>query len=104
MYDNVKGFRGVFVEIEKNKIYISEAVDYTSEGNGVFKINGMTVFVPNAAAGDKAEIKIVKVGKNYSFGNAAAAFLGISDILPNLNLRKKEYMMHLRELGVLTEV
>ncbi len=56
------------MEIEKNKIYISEAVDYTSEGNGVFKINGMTVFVPNAAVGDKAEIKIVKVGKNYAFG------------------------------------
>ncbi len=56
------------MELEKNKIYLGEAVDYTAEGNGVFKINGMTVFVPNTAVGDKAEVKIVKVGKNYSFG------------------------------------
>ena len=56
------------MELEKNKIYTAEAVDYTSEGSGVFKINGMTVFVPGTAVGDRAEIKIVKVGKNYSFG------------------------------------
>ncbi len=56
------------MELEKNKIYLGEAVDYTAEGNGVFKINGMAVFVPNTAVGDKAEVKIIKVGKNYSFG------------------------------------
>ncbi len=56
------------MEIEKNKIYTAEAVDYTSNGSGIFKINGITVFVPNTAVGDIAEIKILKVGKNYSFG------------------------------------
>ena len=47
---------------------MGEAVDYTSDGSGVFKINGMAVFVPNTAVGDIAEIKIVKVGKSYAFG------------------------------------
>lgn len=53
---------------EKNKIYFAEAVDYTTDGKGVFKVDGIPVFVPNTAVGDKAEIKIIKVGKSYSFG------------------------------------
>ena len=36
--------------IQKNKIYRAEIVDYTAEGSGVARIEGMAVFVPNTAA------------------------------------------------------
>ena len=56
------------MDLKKNEIYTSEIIDYTSEGSGICKINNIAVFVPNAAVGDKAEIKILKTAKNYAFG------------------------------------
>ncbi len=56
------------MELKKNEIYQAEIVDYTTEGSGVCKINGMAVFVPSSAVGDKAEVKILKTAKNYAFG------------------------------------
>ncbi len=40
----------------------------TSEGSGVGRVDGLAVFVPQTAVGDVAEIKIVKVLKNYAYG------------------------------------
>lgn len=54
--------------IKKNEIYETEIIDYTTEGSGVCKIEGMTVFVPSTAAGDRAEVRILKTAKNYAFG------------------------------------
>ncbi len=56
------------MEIKKNLEYEVEITDVTSEGNGVAKIDGFTVFIPNTAVGDKAIIKVVKVLKNYGYG------------------------------------
>lgn len=53
---------------EKNQIYTAEITGLTSEGNGVCRIDGMAVFVPETAVGDIAEIKIVKVLSSYGFG------------------------------------
>lgn len=54
--------------MKKNEIYTAEITDITLEGSGVCHIENMAVFVPNTALGDVAEIRIVKVLKNYSFG------------------------------------
>ncbi|MFR4973322.1 MAG: TRAM domain-containing protein [Butyricicoccus pullicaecorum] len=54
--------------IQKNKIYRAEIVDYTAEGSGVARIEGMAVFVPNTAVGDQCDIRIVKVNKRMAFG------------------------------------
>ncbi|MDE6665894.1 MAG: 23S rRNA (uracil(1939)-C(5))-methyltransferase RlmD [Ruminococcus sp.] len=54
--------------LEKNQFVNAEITDITSDGNGVCKVNGMAVFVPDTAVGDIAEIKIVKVLKNYAYG------------------------------------
>ena len=56
--------------LEKNQRYTAVITDLTFEGNGVCKIDGMTVFVPNTAVGDKINLKIVKVMKSYAFGIA----------------------------------
>ncbi len=54
--------------INKNDIVELEITSITSEGSGVGRINDMVVFVPNTAANDIVEVKIVKVLKNYAFG------------------------------------
>ena len=54
--------------VQKNKIYRAEIVDYTAEGSGVARIEGMAVFVPNTAVGDQCDIRIVKVNKRMAFG------------------------------------
>lgn len=40
----------------------------TAEGSGVGKYDGMAVFVPQTAEGDKIECTIVKAGKSFCFG------------------------------------
>ncbi|MDE5771229.1 MAG: 23S rRNA (uracil(1939)-C(5))-methyltransferase RlmD [Ruminococcus sp.] len=54
--------------LEKNQFVTAEITDITLDGNGVCKVDGMAVFVPDTAIGDVAEIKIVKVLKNYAYG------------------------------------
>jgi len=54
--------------LKKNEIYPAEMLDYTAEGSGICRINNMAVFVPSAAVGDEAEVRIVKTAKKYAFG------------------------------------
>lgn len=53
---------------EKNKSYEAVITDLSFEGNGICKVDGMTVFVPNTAVGDKIKLLIVKLLKSYAFG------------------------------------
>ncbi len=48
----------------KNKIYRCRITGYSSDGSGVAKIEGHTVFVPGTANGGQCSVKIVKVGKS----------------------------------------
>ena len=54
--------------LEKNKIYEAEIVDYTAEGQGIAKVEGCAVFIPNAIAGERCRIRIEKVGKTWAVG------------------------------------
>lgn len=54
--------------VEKNKNYIVEITDISSDGNGVCSVDGFTVFVPVTAIGDKVEIVVVKVLSHYAIG------------------------------------
>lgn len=56
------------MEIQKNKEYIVEIIDNGFEGEGIAKIEGMTIFIPNAIKGEKVKILIVKVNKNFAYG------------------------------------
>ena len=55
-------------KMQKNDEIILDIIDITTEGSGVGKYNGMAVFVPLTAVGDKAKVRILKVKKNYAFG------------------------------------
>ena len=52
----------------KNEIVQLEITDLTEEGHGIGRYNGMAVFVPNAIPGDTAEVKFIKLAKNYAVG------------------------------------
>ena len=54
--------------LQKNEIYEAQICDYTAQGQGVAKIEGCAVFVPNAIAGEVCKIRIEKVGKTWAAG------------------------------------
>lgn len=54
--------------IKKNDIIESEIYSLTNECYGVGKADGMVIFVPFSAIGDKLRIRILKVNKTYAYG------------------------------------
>ena len=54
--------------VEKNKEYIVDIVDNGFEGEGIAKIDGFTIFIPNAIKGEKIKVLIVKVLSSHAFG------------------------------------
>ena len=55
--------------MKKNDLCTVTIQGYTAEGFGVGRTDeGLAVFVPGAARGDKLEVLLVKVLKNYAFG------------------------------------
>src|SRR5699024_5228620 len=56
------------IPVKKNEYLTLTAEDLTHQGLGVFKIDQYPVFVEGALPGEKAEIKITKVGKAFGFG------------------------------------
>jgi len=54
--------------VEKNKEYLVEIMDNGYAGEGIAKIDGFTIFIPNAIKGEKVKIIIVKVLSSHAFG------------------------------------
>ncbi|HLU21632.1 MAG TPA: 23S rRNA (uracil(1939)-C(5))-methyltransferase RlmD [Bacillaceae bacterium] len=54
--------------VQKNDYIDVTFEDLTHDGNGVAKVEGYPLFVPNALPGEKAKIKVVKLNKGYGFG------------------------------------
>ena len=54
--------------LEKGKIYEALISDYTSEGQGVAKVDGCAVFIPNAIAGERVLVRIEKAQKTWAAG------------------------------------
>ena len=52
----------------KNQIYEAEISDYTAEGQGVAKIEGCAVFIPNAIVGERVRVRIEKAQKTWAAG------------------------------------
>ena len=52
----------------KNQIYEATILNYTAEGQGVAKIEGCAVFIPNALVGEKCTVRIEKVQKTWASG------------------------------------
>lgn len=53
--------------LKKNEEYIVEIIDNGFQGEGISKIDGMTIFVPNGIKGEKVKIKILKVTSKIAY-------------------------------------
>ena len=53
---------------KQNEKYVVDIIDNGFEGEGIAKINGLTVFVPGSIKGEKCEILIVKVLASHAYG------------------------------------
>lgn len=54
--------------LEKNKIYEATICDYTAEGQGIARIDGCAVFIPNAILGERCLVRIEKAQKTWAAG------------------------------------
>jgi len=55
------------IPVNKNEEYIVDIIDNGFEGEGIAKINGYTIFVPNAIKGEKVKILILKTTTSHAF-------------------------------------
>ena len=55
------------MEYNKNDIVTVTIEDIGTEGEGIGKIDGFTLFVKDAIVGDKVEAKILKPKKNFAY-------------------------------------
>ena len=54
--------------LNKNQIYETVITDYTAEGQGVAKIEGCAVFIPNAIRGETVRVRIEEARKTWAAG------------------------------------
>lgn len=59
--------------LKKNDIFEAEIEGYTSDGNGVCRIDGRAVFVPRTIKGEMWKVRIVKVTNTAVYGRAEEA-------------------------------
>ena len=52
----------------KNQIYEAVISDYTAQGQGIAKIEGCAVFIPNAIVGERCKVRIEKAQKTWAAG------------------------------------
>lgn len=69
--------------LKKNEEYIVEIIDNGFQGEGIAKIDGITIFIDQAIKGEKIKIKILKVQTNFAYGK-------IIEILEKSNNRTDE--------------
>lgn len=86
--------------IEKNKEYILEMTGQGHEGQGIGRIENFTVFVEGALAGEKVEVKIVKVASSYAYGKLLKVIEKSDDrVEPSCEVYKKCGGCHLQHLS-----
>lgn len=54
--------------LKKNEEYIVDIIDNGFQGEGIAKIDGIAIFIPEAIKGEKAKIKILKVTSKIAYG------------------------------------
>lgn len=65
--------------LEKNRIYEAVITDYTTEGQGIAHIDGCTVFIPCAIAGERMRVRIDRTAKTW----ASATIVEIMEVSPH---------------------
>ena len=53
--------------LKKNEEYVVDIIDNGFQGEGIAKIDGITVFIDKAIKDEKVKIKILKVQTNFAY-------------------------------------
>ena len=61
------GFKGR-KPVEEGQVYTLKITDIGSQGDGIGKVEGMIVFVPNTKVGQEVKVKIKRVVRRAAFG------------------------------------
>jgi predicted RNA-binding protein with TRAM domain len=59
--------------VEVDKEYEAEIEDISRRGDGVAKIEGFVVFVPDTEQGEQVKFKITRVGNRFAIGELVQA-------------------------------
>lgn len=78
--------------LKKNEEYIVDIIDNGFQGEGIAKIDGITIFIDQAIKGEKIKIKILKIQTNFAYGK-------ILEILEKSNNRVEEDCTTYRKCG-----
>jgi predicted RNA-binding protein with TRAM domain len=54
--------------VELDKEYEAEIEDISRRGDGIAKIEGFIIFVPNTKQGDHVKFKVTRVGNRFATG------------------------------------
>ena len=57
------------MEIKVGDQFTGEIIDFTHEGNGILKVNNLTIFVNGGLIGDKVVVKIDEIKRNFAIGS-----------------------------------
>ncbi|WMW25189.1 TRAM domain-containing protein [Methanolobus sediminis] len=57
--------------VEAGKTYEVTIEDIAREGDGIARVSGFVVFVPDTKVGDEVTIKVTKVLSKFAFGELA---------------------------------
>ncbi len=66
-FDDFARSAGSQESVEEGETYDVTIEDTGKEGDGVAKIDGLVVFVPDTSVGDEVTIKIKKVSRSVAF-------------------------------------
>jgi predicted RNA-binding protein with TRAM domain len=59
--------------VELDKEYEAEIEDISTRGDGIAKIEGFIIFVPNTKKGEHVKFKITRVGSRFAIGELVQA-------------------------------
>lgn len=54
--------------VEVDKVYEAEIEDISRRGDGIAKIEGFIIFVPETKKGDHVKFKVTRVGNRFATG------------------------------------
>ena len=57
--------------IEEGEAYDVTIEDIAREGDGIARVKGFVIFVPNTKVGDEVTVKVTKVMRKFAFGEVA---------------------------------
>ena len=60
----------VIPPVEVDNEYEAEIEDVSRRGDGIARIEGFVVFVPNTEQGEHVKFKIVRIGKRFAIGES----------------------------------